>query len=259
MVNVNLTGPNPTQQTVPNYTTRLDHVFDEKNRAYFRFTDIRQQQQALRNYPSASPANIETAELKAGSTGYQQIPVQTISGAIGYSKTFSPTFFSETIASMQWQRMYVQGNEVSLGNFGKQFGLPNNFGNVGFPDIGANLFMPYGGSQWYYGMSQRVSTLDENLNKVWGKHQLAFGFRFRHERFAYLSDRSPDQVAFSTLATSSFSCHISQIMASVITVSSLNPICRTATLLPKALCSQFSLANPRFSSPPLISEDHVLK
>ncbi|NDJ13783.1 MAG: hypothetical protein EBY17_21740 [Acidobacteriia bacterium] len=201
MVNVNLTGPNPTQQTVPNYTTRLDHVFDEKNRVYFRFTDIRQQQQALRNYPSNSPANIETSELKAGSTGYQQIPVQTISGAIGYSKTFSPTFFSETIASMQWQRMYVQGNQVSLGNFEKQFGLPNNFGNVGFPDIGANLFMPYGGSQWYYGMSQRVSTLDENLNKVWGKHQLAFGFRFRHERFAYLSDRSPDQIAFSTLAT----------------------------------------------------------
>ena len=44
-------------------------------------------------------------------------------------------------------------------------------GNVGFPDIGANLFMPYGGSQWYYGMSQRLGTLDENFNKIQGKHQ----------------------------------------------------------------------------------------
>ena len=90
MVNFNLNGQNPTTQTVPNYTVRLDHVFNEKNRVYFRFTDIRQEQQALRNYPSNSPANIETPELKEGSTGYQAIPVQTISGALGYSKTLLP-------------------------------------------------------------------------------------------------------------------------------------------------------------------------
>lgn len=201
MVNFNLNGQNPTTQTVPNYTVRLDHVFNERNRMYFRFTDIRQQQQALRNYPSASPANIETPELQEGSTGYQAIPVQTISGALGYSKTFSPTFFSETILSMQWQRMYVQGPDRSMANFEKQFGLPNNLGNPGFPAIGANLFMPYGGSQWYYGMSQRISTLDENLNKIWGKHQLAFGLRIRHEKFGYLSDRSVDEVTYTNQAT----------------------------------------------------------
>lgn len=201
MVNFNLNGQNPTSQTVPNYTVRLDHVFNEKNRVYFRFTDIRQQQQALRNYPSNSPANIETPELKEGSTGYQAIPVQTISGALGYSKAISPTFFSETILSMQWQRMYVQGPDRSMANFEKQFGLPNNLGNPGFPAIGANLFMPYGGSQWYYGMSQRISTLDENLNKIWGKHQIAFGGRIRHEHFAYLSDRSVDEVTYSNQAT----------------------------------------------------------
>src|SRR5215471_2838776 len=158
MVNFNLNGQNPTTQTVPNYTVRFDHVFNENNRVYFRFTDIRQDQQALRNYPSNSPANIATSELKEGATGYQRIPVQTISGAVGYSKTISPTFFSESIYSMQWQRMYVVGNDVSLGNFEKQFGLPNNLGNPGFPAIGSNLFMPYGGSQWSYGMSQRLST-----------------------------------------------------------------------------------------------------
>ncbi len=201
MINFNLNGQNPTTQTVPNYTIRLDHVFNEKNRVYFRFTDIRQQQQALRNYPVASPANIETSELKEGSTGYQAIPVQTISGALGFSKIFSPTLFSETILSMQWQRMYVQGPDRSMLNFEKQFGLPNNLGNPGFPDIGGNLFMPYGGSQWYYGMSQRVSTIDENLNKIWGKHQFAFGLRFRHERFAYLSDRSTDQITYTNQAT----------------------------------------------------------
>jgi hypothetical protein len=201
LVNFNLNGRNPIQQTVPNYTVRLDHVFDEKNRVYFRFTEIDQQQQALRNYPSASPANVATNELPEGATGYQRIPIQTISGALGYSKVLSPTFFSETVLSMQWQRMYVEGNAASQKNYEQQFGLPNNFGQIGFPAIGANLLMPYGGSQWNYGMSQRLSTIDENLNKIWGKHQFAFGIRVRHEKFGYMSDRSPDQVAFTNLAT----------------------------------------------------------
>ena len=201
LVNSNFNAVNPTTQTVPNITTRLDHVFNENNRMYFRFTDIDQTQQALRNYPANSPANIEGGGLPAGATGYQAIPIQTISGALGFSHVFSPTFFSETIVSQQWQRMYVQGNEVSLGNYEAQLGLPNNFGQTGFPAIGSNLIMPYGGSQWNYGMSQIISTLDENMNKVWGKHQLAFGGRYRHERFGYMSDHSPDQIAFTNLAT----------------------------------------------------------
>jgi len=73
-----------------------------------------QQQQALRNYPVNSPANIEGGGLPAGATGYQAQPIQTISHALGYSHIFSPTFFSETIISQQWQRMYVQGNQASL-------------------------------------------------------------------------------------------------------------------------------------------------
>ena len=201
LVNSNFNAVNTTTQTVPNITIRLDHVFNENNRMYFRFTDIDQSQQALRNYPANSPANIAGGGLPAGATGFQAIPIQTISGALGYSHVFSPTFFAETILSQQWQRMYVQGNDVSLGNYEAQLGLPNNFGQTGFPAIGSNLIMPYGGSQWNYGMSQIISTVDENMNKVWGKHQLAFGGRYRHERFGYMSDRSPDQIAFTNQAT----------------------------------------------------------
>lgn len=201
LVNPNFNAINNTTQTVPNTTFRLDHVFNESNRGYFRFTNIDQQQQALRNYPAASPANIEGGGLPAGATGFQRIPIQTISGALGFNHTFSPTFFSETIYSMQWQRMYVEGNQASMDNYEKILGLPNNLGNIGFPAIGANLIMPYGGSQWNYGMSQRLSTIDQNFNKIWGKHQFAFGARWRHERFGYLSDRSPDQISYSNLAT----------------------------------------------------------
>ncbi|MBS1829761.1 MAG: TonB-dependent receptor [Acidobacteria bacterium] len=201
LVNANLNDTNVITQDVPNINTRFDHVFNDRNRLYLRYTDIRQKQQALRNYPSASPANIEGGGLPAGATGYQAIPVNTVSYAMGWSHTFSPTFFSETIISQQWQSMYVEGNPVSQGNYEAQLGLPNNFGQTGFPAIGSNLIMPYGGSQWNYGMNQRIDNIDQNMNKIHGKHQFAFGGRYRHERFGYLSDRSPDTVAFSGLAT----------------------------------------------------------
>jgi hypothetical protein len=204
LVNPNFNAVDNTTQTVPNITTRLDHVFNQNNRMYFRFTDIDQAQEALRNYPANSPANIAGGGLPAGATGYQAQPIQTISGAIGYSHTFSPTFYSETILSQQWQRMYVQGDNISNKDFEAQLGLPNNFGQTGFPTIGSNLIMPYGGSQFNYGMSQILSTLDENFTKVIGKHQLAFGARYRHERFGYLSDRSADTIAFSNLATADY-------------------------------------------------------
>ena len=201
LVNSNFNDTNKTQQDVPNWTVRMDHVFTQKSRVYFRFTDIEQQQQALRNYPSASPANIAGGGLPAGATGYQTQPVTTISGAVGFSHTFSPTFYSETVLSQQWQRFYVEGNPVSQGNYEAQLGLPNNFGQIGFPEIGSNLIMPYGGTQWNYGMNQRIDTIDENMTKVRGKHTFTFGGRYRHERFGYLSDRSPDQTSFSNLAT----------------------------------------------------------
>jgi hypothetical protein len=201
LINSNFNAVNHITQTVPNVTVRLDHVFNENNRVYYRFTDIDQSQLALRNYPANSPANIAGGGLPEGATGYQAVPTQTISGALGYSHLFSPTFYSETVLSQQWQRMYVEGPPRAQTNYEEILGLPNNFGQNGFPSIGSNLIMPYGGSQWNYGMSQILSTLDENLTKIHGKHQFSFGGRYRHERFGYLSDRSPDSVDFSNQAT----------------------------------------------------------
>ena len=207
LVNSNFNAVNNTTQTVPNTTFRLDHVFNQSNRLYARFTDINQNQQSLRNYPNNSPASIAGGGLPAGATGYQQILITTISGALGYSHIFSPTFFSETILSQQWMRQYFQGAGDVNQNYEKILGLPNNFSQTGFPNIGqnpfnsTNLIMPYGGSQYNYGMSQIISTADENMTKIWGNHQFQFGGRYRHERFGYLPDRGADAIMFSNLAT----------------------------------------------------------
>ncbi len=134
LINSNFNAVNNMSQTVPNTTLRLDQSFNESNRVYFRFTDINQTDQALRNYPANSPANIAGGGLPAGATGYQDTPIQTISGAIGYSHFFSPTLFSETIFSQQWQRMYVQGGGDVNANYEALLGLPNNFGPVGISE-----------------------------------------------------------------------------------------------------------------------------
>jgi hypothetical protein len=201
LVTTNYNASNLTYQTVPNITFRLDHVINQDNRVYLRFTDIVQFQEALRNYPNNSPATIAGGGLPADATGYQDIPITTISGALGYTHIFSPTLYAETIYSQQWMRQFVQGGGPINEDYEQILGLPNNFGQSGFPNIGANLIMPYGGSQFNYGMNQILSNIDENITKIAGKHQMAFGGRYRHERFGYLPDRSSDTLTFGAWAS----------------------------------------------------------
>ena len=199
----NIQIPNVTQTVIPNITFRLDHVVNQSNRLFLRFTDINQTNFALRNYPSNTSPTLATNLLPAKIEGYQTIPVNTISASLGFTHVFSPTFTSETIYAQQWFRQYVAGTTLQV-NVESALGLPNNFGETGFPTIGGNgfnLLMPYGGTQYNYGENQIEFNLDENLTKIVGKHQVQFGIRYRRERIAYLPDRSSDAVNFSNLAT----------------------------------------------------------
>ena len=207
LVAPNIPVPNITAQTVPTITFRLDHSFNETNKAYMRFTNnIMNTWQALRDYLNQTPATIAADGFPANATGVENAPAITFSGAIGYTHVFSPTFFAETVLSQQWYSSYdIGGGNPNL-NYEKMLGLPNNFGETGFPGIGeasgvgtsspSTLIMPYNGTQFNYSMSQILSNIDENLTKTVGRHQMMFGGRYRHERFGYLPDRGPDVVGF---------------------------------------------------------------
>jgi len=193
----NLSAPNHTYVVIPTITFRLDHSFDEDNKAYLRYTSNNQLNQALRNYPSNSAATVAADSFPNGASGYQDITVANFGGALGYVHVFSPTFFAETIVSQNWLMQYVGGGGNPKLDYGSMLGLPNNFGETGFPVVGSNLIMPYGGTEYQYQENQILSTIDENLTKTIGKHQMQFGGRYRHERFGYLPDRSADQVSFA--------------------------------------------------------------
>jgi hypothetical protein len=195
----NLDFPNQTYEIIPTITFRLDHNFNEKNHAYLRYTSNTQLDQALRNYPSNSPDTLADSAvgIPNAASGYQDINIGNYGGALGYTHVFSPTFFAETIVSQDWLEQYVGGGGNPLLDYESILGLPNNFGEKGFPTIGSNLIMPYGGTMYQYQENQIISNIDENLTKIVGKHQLLFGARYRHERFGYLPDRSADSVSFS--------------------------------------------------------------
>jgi hypothetical protein len=200
LVTTNLTAPDPIYTVIPNISFRLDQNFNQNSKAYLRYTGISQVNLALRDNPT-NELTIAADGIPAGASGYGAVYVKTYGAAAGFTHVFSPTFFSETIVSQEWQSQYFSGGPAQNVNFEQLLGLPNNFGTPGFPDINTSGFGNLFGTQTAYGYNEIISNLDENLTKTLGRHQLQFGGRYRHERFAYLPDQTHDAVTFNGNAT----------------------------------------------------------
>jgi len=202
MVSSNFRAPGINNSTVPNMTARFDHTFNSQNSAYLRFTSTQSTTLGLRNYPTNQADTIGGSGLPAGASNEGLTKVSVYSAGLGYMHVFSPSFFSETVLSNEWESgHYGAGGNPSL-NYEAMLGLPNNFGSTGFPQIGStSLFMNYAGTQFNYASSQILTNLDENLSKTIGRHQLFFGGRYRHERLGALPDRTPDALDFNGMGS----------------------------------------------------------
>ncbi len=205
----NLQGPNGSFTVIPTWTFRLDHVFNEANRSYIRYTSNVNVNSGLRNYPWNEPGTLAADGLPAYASGGAYNPTANFAAAVGYTHVFSPSFFAETIVSQQWESQHNFARGTPLARYEQTMGLPNNFGEGGFPQIGplgpvgaqsngtSALLRWLDGTQFIYGLSQIISNIDENLTKTVGRHQMQFGGRYRHERFGYLPDEVGDTVNFS--------------------------------------------------------------
>ena len=204
----NISVANPTFNVVPTQTFRIDHEFNESNRAYLRYTSNVLSSVSLRNYTfqnTNNSATIAADGFPQYATGIAYNPSASFAEAIGYTHVFSPTFFSETIISQQALGQHNYAGGTPKADFEKQLGTPNNFGEPGFPQFGANSATQallngnwgYGGTQFIYGLSQIVDNADENLTLTRGRHQFMFGGRYRHERFGQLPDESADSIQFN--------------------------------------------------------------
>jgi hypothetical protein len=205
LVTTNLEGVDPTEIRVPTITFRLDHVFDDNNRAYLRYTDnlgtlTTLLSAAAEGQVNPQPATIAADGFPAFLSGMSSTPGTMFNAAIGYTHVFSPMFFAETVVSQEWwgQPLGPLGNPSA--DYESKLGLPNNFGESGFPTW-SGLLDPYKGQQWAYGNNQIILNVDENLTKTIGRHQLQFGGRYRHERIGTRPDESPDTITFGAYAT----------------------------------------------------------
>jgi len=201
--NINIASPNFV--VAPNITFRLDHVFNEDNRAYLRYTSNVTTNLGLRNNPGNEPVSIAASvnglNIPAAAMGASSSPSALFAAAAGYTHVFSPTFFSETVLSQQWlSEDNFAGGPSPHTDIESELGLPNNFGQDGFPAVEASL-TTWGGTLYQYGITGIISVLDQNLTKTAGKHQMQFGGSYRHERYGYLENQAYDHVDFGSYAT----------------------------------------------------------
>lgn len=202
-VSSNIITAAPNNETQPSITFRLDQDFNQNNRAYLSYTSVLETNLGLVNYPSDNPATLAGNGFPAGAAGEAVNPHTVYSFALGYAHVFSPTFFSETVLGNQWEGDLDEGGGNPNLNYNTLLGLPDNFGEVGFPQIGfypdggGNIFMNYSGTQFNWGMNTIDTNLDENLTKTQGRHQLFFGGRYRHERLGVTTDQRRDVAYFN--------------------------------------------------------------
>ncbi|HZY63150.1 MAG TPA: carboxypeptidase regulatory-like domain-containing protein [Edaphobacter sp.] len=191
-------GPTPNNDSEKSLTIRLDQHFSDSNTAYIRYTHGKVYKYALGSGNYGPPAIGNIANVT-----YQ--PTYTDSGSLSWTHVFSPTFFSETVLSHDYESDRVSTGPNPNVDYADQFGIPNNFHKNGFPNITGIGFLPYGFGQADTSRenSQYISNLDENLTLIRGRHTLQFGGRYRHERVWILPDQNPpaSSVTFSSIAT----------------------------------------------------------
>ena len=199
LVQNNLSYNSPTYEVVNQQTARVDHEFNENNRAFVRFTRV---SNPANLSSDNAPQNLAADGLPSGAAlGYANNTSLSYTAATDYTHIFSPSFFAETVFSMQWfTAHHISGND-STTNYESMLSLPNNFGEVGFPAI-TGLIEPLTSSQGGNLANIQIDTLlDENLTKTIGRHQILFGGRFSHYRNAVKPNGLSDSATFGGLAT----------------------------------------------------------
>ncbi|MCU0246945.1 MAG: carboxypeptidase regulatory-like domain-containing protein, partial [Bryobacter sp.] len=182
LVTANYFGVAPNNRDDNTLTLRFDHKVTDRDQVFFRYT----RGDSWRTYRSSSSTSAPTTD---GSTNITNTGSDMQNGALSWTRTWSPTFFGETLLTASSEIFDVSTGIYDV-NYASNLKLPNPFNEVGFPYISGTGF-----NQQYTQIDTRrnnrtlLITIDENLTKIAGKHELQFGGRFRNERMHVLPDQ----------------------------------------------------------------------
>ncbi len=177
---VDRTGPHQNFGTESKYRsyrtrwdTKIDHVFNEKNRLFGRYSHVRN-----RAWGNAIALNWELLDGNR-----VMLPSDQINNVVSDTHVFSPTLILETRLGMN--RRKESRTPLGIGeNWGQQLGVPGISGATfpSFYNSGGGAFydasMPRGA---YYQVTENF-TLQENLTKIRGRHSIKTGYELVRTR-----------------------------------------------------------------------------
>ena len=196
----NLNYPALNNTTTPTITVRLDHTFNQNNNAYLRFSSI--QYTVDQYYQSTpAPANVAGGGIPAGAANLLGTAQPEYTAALGFTHVFSPSFVSQTVVGGTWETEKYNVPPVGLlTDYEAQLGLPNNFGALSMPTTSGLLYNS-SATQKGWGSTEVLLSINEDLTKTKGKHQILFGGRVGYQQMGVLPDRSSDNESFGSQAT----------------------------------------------------------
>lgn len=182
---------------------RLDHSFNENNRAFLRYSQIMNGTNTGNGYGEGGVRSVAADGIPAGEAdGYNNASEASFLSSLGYTHIFSPTFFAQTTISQQWWNYtLVTGPSMNV-HYESKLNLPNNFGRPGFPKLGNGTLNILNGDQNPLETSQIISMINQDFTKTYGSHQLQFGGTFRHIREMDLPELNQDGIPFNNQPTS---------------------------------------------------------
>jgi hypothetical protein len=176
----NWSGATPYYISAPTWAARADYHYNDKNTGYLRFNDTLYDEHNLNQTGYGPPSTDLNANVS-------YLPTYVRSAALGYTHIFSPTFYSETVIANTWDTTAVYTGPNHTHDFTDDFGLPNPFGQAGFPYISgsgnggsqSSIFEDYITADNTRTQTSRLLQADENLTKIAGRHTIQIGARYR--------------------------------------------------------------------------------
>ncbi|MDR3725285.1 MAG: carboxypeptidase-like regulatory domain-containing protein [Terracidiphilus sp.] len=203
LVTTNYVGGQPTTQDKPAITFRIDQHINDKDSIYERFSHSNLD--LIQTGYNSSPQSLDNT------WNHLKYEDHTDGLVTGWNHVFSPNFVNEFLATMNYRYdVWQTGDNAPHQQLTTQLGLPNPFNVMGVPVIqgtstgsgAASTFMSYGLATVYRKAEMYNNLFDDNATFIHKRHDLQFGFRYRHERFWLLDNQqAPATVQFGGMGT----------------------------------------------------------
>ena len=185
----------PNQSNNPS-TVRVDHRFSQSDNIFVKFNGG----SLHTNFQgTGGTTGAPTSGMEANTTF---LLMDAISGAFSWTHLFSPSFFVETNGNRTAQSTKTVNGPIQQ-DWSAFLGLPNPFGEIGWPALQNLEFMNYIEGDNRRMLRSLVDNVEQNFTKIRGTHNIQFGWRYHREKQTLLPDQGniSGYSDFNSLAT----------------------------------------------------------